>query len=355
MIKLPKISVHTTRFQQGLIFFSVLYLTTLLFIQYKQSYFSEDLIQLKKISSKEKRLASNVEVGLHIYNFPRFNFYKNAFIMDGTVFFKFPIGSESLDTIEKFNFQNGEILSKSDPLVQIIHGDVMIRYHIVVKLSTNLNYKNFPVSDHKLTVILQNTTVSPYELYFTSDTDSFGLSKDLLSGNWKPETIYVDYGYLKSATYREYTAFQAIFPSVAFTIDFKNTDLRHFIILYLPLFLLFLIIFTSLLTGVESIHIRFPIVASVIPILALHSLVIESVSPPGSHMTKIDQTYLTIITLSLIILLFQSYVGLTIKGLTDSGDRFVEKRKERLKKINDFVIIFVLAVLIISVSYSTFT
>ena len=355
MIKLPKISIHTTRFQQGLILFTVIYLSTLLFLQYKQSYFSEETVKLTKITKKEMRLASQVEAGLHIFNFPRFNFYKNSFIMDGTVFFKFPVGSESLHTIDKFSFQNGAILSKSEPLVQIIGKDVMIRYHVVVKFSTNLNYKNFPVSDHKLKIVLQNKTVSPYELYFTSDTDSFGLSKNLLSGNWRPDTIYVDYGYLKSATYREYTAFQAIFPSVAFTIDFKNADFRHFIILYLPLFLLFLIIFTSLLTNVDSISIRFPIVASVVPILALHSLVIESVSPTGSHMTKIDQIYLTIIGLSLVILLFQAYVGLTVKGFVGEKEKIVIQHKERLKKINDFVIIFVLAVLVISVSYSTFT
>ena len=275
--------------------------------------------------------------------------------MDGIVWFKFAIGSESLHTIERFSFQNGKILSKSEPMIQVDDKNILVRYHVVVKFSTTLNHQYFPVSDHKLNIVLQNTTVSPQELYFVSDKTHFGVSDDLLSGNWQPTEMYVDYGHFDQTAKKEVEAFQATFPCAAFTIDFKNEDFRHFIILYLPLFMLFLIIFISLLVTIENLNIRFPVVAGVVPILALHSLVIESVSPSGSRMTKIDHIYLTIIALSLFILMFQAYLGIAIRNLKDKKSSIVEAKTRQLRIINDLVIAIVLSILILSVTYSTFS
>ncbi|MBU1008135.1 hypothetical protein KKA53_03600 [Candidatus Dependentiae bacterium] len=347
-------SLQTNMFQQIIIFFSILYIATMLVIQYEQSYFAEKNYEVTKVTDIEKRLASDVEVGLFINNFPKFSFHTNSFIMDAAVWFKFPIGNESLSTINKFSFKNGEILSKSNPVVQMQGSSVVISYQVVVKFITPLNHKHFPVSDHKLTIILQNKSVSPAELYFSSDVYNFDLSDNLLTGNWQPSKQYVDNGYIQSSFKKEdqKKSIRTDFPCVVFTIDFKNQDARHFILLYLPLLLIFFIVFTSLLTKIDAIDIRFPVVASVVPILALHSLVIESASPVGSDITKIDQIYLALILLALLILLFQSYLSLALKGATED---MLTKKKKLLKQMNDFVIIFVLTALLCFVTYSTFT
>jgi hypothetical protein len=347
--------IVTKKFQNYLMPFTVLYIAAMLFIQYQQHYFAEENVKLKKIGEQAQRLSSIVETGLYINNFPRFSFTKNAFIMDSIVWFKFALGTESLHTIDRFSFQNGKILSKSEPMVQVDEKNILIRYHVVVKFSTPLNHQYFPVSDHKLNIVLQNTTVSPQELYFVSDKTHLGMSDDLLSGNWKPSETYVDYGHLDQSEKKDVAAFQAEFPCAAFTIDFRNEDFRHFIILYLPLFMLFLIIFISLLVAIENIGTRFSVVAGVVPILALHSLVIESVSPAGSRMTKIDHIYLTIIALSLFILMFQAYLGLAIRSLKDKKSSIVEAKTSQLRIINDLVIAIVLSLLILSITYSTFS
>jgi hypothetical protein len=318
----------------------------MLVIQYKQNYFAEKNYPISHVSEKEKKLASNVEVGLFINNFPKFSFYKNKFRMDGVVWFKFPIGAESIHTIKKFSFKNGKIISKSDPIVQKSGNNVIINYQVLVDFITPLNYKHFPASDHKLTIILQNKTTSPSELYFVGNTSNFKLSDNLLTGNWKPLKKYVDSGYIKSI---------ADFPSTVFTIDFYNRDLRHFILLYLPLFLIFFLIFASLLTSVTNIEVRFPVVAGVIPILALHSLVIESVSPPGSNITKVDQIYLTLIVLSLVILLFQSYIGLATKKFVGAAPELSKEKEVELKKLNDIVMVLTLIALVVAMTYTTFT
>lgn len=354
MIKKIIKGIHTTTFQQIIIFFTIAYIGSMLVLQYKQSYFAEENYKMEQVSETEKRLASRVEAGLNINNFPHFSFYKNEFTMDAGVWFKFPIGTESLQTIEKFSFKNGEILSKADPVIQLDDNNVIISYQVLVKFITPLNYKNFPVSDHKLTVILQNKSVSPNELYFYSDVYNFELADRLLTGNWVPAKRYVDNGYVQTSLKKDKGSIQADFPGVAFTIDFRNEDLRHFIILYLPLFLIFLLIFASLLMKIDDTSLRFPIVASVIPILALHSLVVENISPPGSHMTKVDQIYFTLILLALLILIFQAYLGMKFRYLRKEIKSVYDKAKGKLKVANDILIIFVLSALIAAMSYATF-
>lgn len=354
MTNLPKISIHTSRFQKGLIIFSVFYMFTIIFLQYKQNYFSEKNIPLLKISEAEKRLSSQVDVGLQINNFTKFDFYKNKFIMDAVVWFSFPIGGESIRTIERFSFRNGEIISKSEPIVRMIDRTVLVRYHITAKLTTALDYRHFPASDHKLAIILQNQTVSPQELSFNSEESSLNLSHDLKSRNWAAKKTYVDTGYLETSPGKGGIAFKAYFPTAIFTIDFYNKDLRHFVILYLPLFLLFLLIFSSLLLRIDLVSSRLPIVVGVTPILALHSLVIENISPPGSHITKVDKIYFSLIGLALIMLMFQAYIGFVNGSFPQKSEDFIEQKNKQLKRANDFVIVFVLAALIIALTYTTF-
>jgi hypothetical protein len=355
MTKINFQKFQTPLFQELIIFFTIVYVSLMLVLQYKQSYFAEENYEVAKVEKKAQRLATKVETGLYINNFPTFSFYKNNFTMDAIIWFQFPVGTESLSTIEKFNFKNGTIISKSAPIIKMAGNNVTIIFHIVAELITILNYKHFPVSDHKLTIILQNKSISASELYFSSDEKNLELSNNLLTGNWIPSNNHVDTGFVKTEFKKGEEVIETGIPSVVFTVDFKNENLRNFIILYLPLFLIFFLIFASLLTRIDNIGIRLPIVASVVPILALHSLVIESMSPTGSNITKVDQIYLTLIGLSLIILLVQAYIGLFVKNI---GDLTKEKQKQRLihlKKANDFVILLVLTTLIISLTYSTFS
>lgn len=327
----------------------------MLTLQYKQSYFGEENYKIESLSQKEKRLASHVETGININNFSKFSFTYNSFTMDVTVWFKFQIGTESLQTIEQFSFKSGEILSRSKPVVKIVDNNVVVIYQVQVKFTTPLNHKHFPVSDHKLTIVLQNKSVSPSELYYSSDFYNFETEPNINSGNWIPTTKYAQSGYVKTEFKQQEGSITADFPSVVYTLDFKNEDLRHFIILYLPLFLIFLLIFTSLLTKIEELSIRFPVVAGVIPILALHSLVIESSSPIGSHITKVDQVYFTLISLALVILLFQSYVALSMRRIIDVESPETKRKKQKVKLYNDIVILLVLTTLIAVLTYSTFS
>jgi len=355
MVKQIIDSIETSRFQQIFLFFVVLYIVSLLFLQYRWDYFSEKNVEINNITTTTEEISQKIEAGLRINSFPKFNFYKNEFIMNAIVWFKFPEGTESLDTISRFNFKNGKISSKSHPVIQKAEDNIIVSYQVRAKFSTPLSYEYFPVSNHKLTIILENKTISPSEAYFDSKDHDLDVLKSINTGNWKLTERYVQSGYTQTQLHQEKGTIDASFPAVVFTIDFKNRNLRHFITLYLPLFLLFFVIFISMLIRLSAISSRISVVVSAMPILALHSLVIESASPPGSHLTKLDQTYLVLILLSLFILFFQSYLGLKLRKFKEKAEEVFSKKLEQLKEMNAIAILMILSILIISLTYTTFT
>ena len=56
--------------------------------------------------------ASAVNIGLEIANFETFDMTENKFVFSGIIWFKFMPGVTSLDTLEKFKFDRGKIISK---------------------------------------------------------------------------------------------------------------------------------------------------------------------------------------------------------------------------------------------------
>ena len=345
---------QTTKFQIGSIATTFLLITAMLTWQYKQSYYAEKAFSVKEISNIEKRLASEVTVGLHINNFPEFSFYKNNFVMDAFVWFQFPVGTESLNTIENFEFQNGKMKYKSKPIVQLNDKTVIISYHVVVKFITYLDYSYFPLSDHKLNIILENRSATSSELFFKSDQNCLSLNNNLLVTNWTAKKTSVKSGALQPQAYGNLALLTINYPCTVFTIDFENKSLSTFILLFFPLLLIFLVGFFSLFFPLTEPN-RLSLIGATIPILVLYKLVINDLAPLTGSITKVDEVYFLLIFLSLLILTFQSYVILSVKKLKLIQSPEEQKIKTNLLHIkNNFTIVIIQIFLLIFFLYSTF-
>ena len=102
--------IKNTKFQLAITFVVFIYAIILLYVEYKNPNYAEQIYPILKVQEQTKKLAANIDVGLFINNFPSFTMNKNKFTLDGIIWFKFPIGTESINTIKKFTFQNGEII-----------------------------------------------------------------------------------------------------------------------------------------------------------------------------------------------------------------------------------------------------
>jgi hypothetical protein len=311
------------------------------------------------LNAKEQRHASVVTVGLHINSFPTFSFVKNEFLIDGILWFRFPQGAESIKTLEGFTIQNsilqenGLLLYKSAPIIKLLENEVLVSYHIQTVFKTNLDFKHFPLQSHRLSIIVQNKNVTPYELYFNSTDKEFTLAQEDLVMQWLPRKMSVKTGYIKSELELSNPAMDISYPSAVFSIDFQSVGGRDLMSLYFPMLVLFFIIIFCLLIDISDIS-RLTYVATAFPILVLFRMVIDGVSPSVGYKTHVDFVFYLLVFLSLLILLFQAYVVLTLQKTKDFAQEMRESIKSRLVLYNDIVFMATLLILVASMSFICF-
>jgi hypothetical protein len=352
-------TMKSIKYQLSSILFVAIYIVVLFSLQYTKFSYPEKMPQLLEISNNIKKLASQVDVGFHINNFPEFSFNQNVFAIDAIVWFKYLKSTVSLDTIERFSFQNSKLMGganivyKSKPIIKVIGKHVLVCYHVYAEFMADLKFKRFPVGDHRLSIVLQNRSVSECELNFNTSPKNITLSDNILVDNWVPKSISTKVGYKKSVLIPKNKAMEINYPCVAFGIDFESLGARNLISLYFPMFILFFIILISLTLDVMD-NSRLALVASAAPALVLFRLVIDGVSPSVGYTTHIDFVYYLVVFLSLLVLFFQTYVVLVVQKINKLTDQAKNKLVKKLKRTNDLSFFVVLILLISILTYNYF-
>lgn len=346
-----------TKVRLSAILITVAYLGIFIFMQNRRFVASDKAPVLYPINEKTQKLASVVHVGMYINSFPKFSFDTGEFTIDATVWFKFPVATEALATIEQFTIynsmiqQNGKLLFRSDPIIKLIDDNVIACYHIQTTFKNTMNHKFFPIGDHTLHILLQNKDATVQELVFVSDAQSLSLSKNVLIENWLSREKYVQTGYLQARLDSANPAMQISYPAVLFSIDFDNVGGKKVGSLYIPMLIMFLIGLLSLLLAIDD-PTRLGMITGAVPSLALFRLVIDGVSPNVGYATHVDIVFHTFIFLLLTILAFQIYNSLTLTQAKHLAEDVQQKIKDKLENISDVVFIFNLVFLIVMLTYS---
>lgn len=349
---------HTTTFRLMSIIFSLLYFAAILIYHHKTFVALDEKPIIKTVDAKTQRLASQVTVGLHINNFPEFSFEKKYFIVDCTVWFKFPATTESIKTIEQFTIQssfmqeNGELLYRSAPVIKRLGDEVLVTYYVQTSFSTYPNFKNFPIGDHTLNIIIQNRNVTPEELCFISEDDTFTFAKKTFS-SWSIKKATTTTGYLTAHLYPKSPQFDVSYPVALFSIDFEQNGFNHLFSLYLPLFVIFLFALLSFFFELGAIE-RINTMAAVIPMLVFFKLVINTVAPTIGYLTHVDYVFCSFVFIALIILFFQIYVFLKMQQIKEQTPEEQNNEKNRMLKLNDIVFFISLFLLAIFATYALF-
>ncbi|MBX9830629.1 hypothetical protein K2X40_01610 [Candidatus Babeliales bacterium] len=339
---------------------AALYIFLIILVQYRQEFYPEPIPTLLEVSVEEKKLASRIETGIHINHFQEFSFTKNKFILDAIVWFKFAKTTESLATLQRFIIKNGELLETerlimlSEPIIKILGDDVLVCFHVYTKFMANIHYKRFPISDHRLNIILENRSVTAREMYFESSPENIALSDDILVKNWEPKAKHTVTGFTQANLKESDPAMEINYPAVVFSIDFKSIGARDVISLYFPLFVIFFIGLLSLTVNIIN-SVRLGIIASSLPILVLFRMVIDNTSPAVGNTTHIDFIFYAIVFLSLLILFFQTYVMLELQRIKDvEPGNTAEKAMDSLEKLNNNIFFGIIFLLVCLVTYNYF-
>ena len=187
-----------------------------------------------------------VRAGIYIINFPEFDTINNNFVLDGIVWFEFDPALVSLETVGKFSFEKGEITKKSEPNTKLIDTKLFAEYEIRLKYTSNLSYQFFPLDDHRIYISLVNNYVSPTDIVYEAFKPGFSLSKDIFIEEWQHIDHDVHTGYTE-ANLEKYDERKVVRnPKIMFSMDFRRSGIRHILLIFLPLFLIFFISLLSL-------------------------------------------------------------------------------------------------------------
>lgn len=349
--------IRSTTFR--LMSLSFIFIYSLLVLTYQHHIFiaADEKITLKQVLPKIKNLASNVSVGLHISNFSTFSFNERQFLIDAIVWFKFPSGTIAIKTLERFTIQsafmqeNGDLLFRSKPSIQLAGDDVIVSYYVQTVFTTLVNFKYFPMGGHTLNIVIQNRDVTPEQVCFNTQEDTLTLEKKTFFA-WNVTSTKTDAGYIESALNTKNTDLKTTYPAAVFSIAFETPNKNNLFSLFLPLFLIFLLLLFSFFYDIAASE-RIATVTAIVPSLILFKLVINSMAPQTAFTTHIDYFFYGLALLSLFVLFFQMFVALSIQKNKDESELRLKEVKHYLAAYNDifFVACFCILFLLITGSF----
>ena len=239
-----------------------------------------------------------IRTGLFIDAFIDFNMITNEFVFEGSVWFSFAPGVISIDSLEKFSFERGEILQKSEPNMKMIKGELHVQYNIRVKFKSPLNYKDFPLDDHKIFIVLRNQTVSPGEVIYESSRQTFAIKADVSNTGWKLMDRTVQFGYVESKLDPDQKE-QLTYPTIIFELGYARNSIRYALSIILPLALIFYIVLFSISFRLIS---ALAITSAGVTAILAYRFVIENLSPKTGYFMLSD--YLFFLLLSATVSVF---------------------------------------------------
>lgn len=297
-------------YQLIFIAFSAFIITTTLFYTANRIYIIDEQPNIERITPKTFKkfgdFPSIITTGLHINRFEIFDVVKNQFLFDGILWFKFISESISLKTLELFSFNRGEIIKKDQPETLLEDEYVIVRYNIKVKFSSNINYKYFPIDNHRIYVSLTHDFMTLKEVQFYGSEQLFTIEPSALESGWKiiDKHVITGYDYVQfddnvnnnssNLSQREKT-----YPIIIFSFDIKRSGMRHLITVLLPLLLIFYISFFSLSISDGNLRIGVMAMTAIIG----YRFVIENMSPNTSYFMISDYIFFLFLIAELMIFL----------------------------------------------------
>lgn len=263
--------------------------------------------------------AKPIDVGLFITSFSKFDIVKGDFLVDLTIWFKFNPDFVSLDQISKFVFQRAEIKHKSMPIVKIEGNDFVASYDMRVLFHVSLNYKDFPLDDHRLSFILDNNVIPASQAFFLSSKNNIVVSRDLHVEGWDLIDTAVEFGYFGHEEQVQEEQKTAYYSRAVFAFDFKETGVRYIISTFLPILMIFFMaLFSFSIDPVESGSLGLVgMSGSSLAALIAFRFVMEAGSPITGYFMLSDYIFLFYIVLILLIFLIH-ILGRIVTGFQKS-------------------------------------
>jgi len=297
-----------------------------------------EFLSLVQTKTEEQKVlsASEIKVGLFVTDFPLLDIVEGKFILDGILWFEFNPHAISLENIGNFTIEKGEILKKSEPKTKLEKHLAFAQYQVRIEFKSDLDYRLFPIEDHRIFLMISNKTITPNEAIFTSYKTNLSISKNLHSVNWLNTGYNVDYGYTEAKLDKYSPHKTTRSPIVLFAFDFKQNGFKALVFIFAPFFLIFFMACFSLLINIENGRAILSLSIGSFTLFTFALAVIQGLSPDVRYFTIADKIY-SILFLGIFLILLFNISLLRILSVKNQTKISFDKLKKRLQIIRAYI------------------
>lgn len=231
-----------------------------------------------------------ITVGLYLQNYETFSIINNDFICNAHLWFTCDPGIVSLDTIDKFEFENGNLLYRSTPYVTLTDNQLVVIYEIRLQFSTPLTYERFPFDEHRLTISFANKRLAPQEAILEVSDRNFIVKALASSFGWHLADTFTQAGY-QTVSLDTYDSRKTLsYVNANFYLDYAHHSARLIMSIVLPQLLIFYLSLLAL--SMRGPYQSTAAVAALTGIIT-YRFVIDNLSPKVGYFMISDYLFIT--------------------------------------------------------------
>ena len=298
---------HSPTAHMGLLLFSVFFLIHLFYRhQYNIAFYDEPVTQLKM--NKEFPRNKTIDVGLFILDFNTFDINKNEIASNCIVWFDFDKGI-SQEKIDQFFFTKGTIEKIEHKSVVERDGRMIATYNVKVNFKTPLDYRNFPIDDHRISFRVGNLNFDANEILMRTDVTNFNTHRVIYTHEWRPYNKAAMYGYEEVVLDKNDGSKTINFPKAIFSLELEKVSRVKLFIFFLPLFIIFLFgVFSLTLSLVKNPTLIFNLSIGSVSALIFYRPVIERDAPSTPYFTLCDKFFALLLLTGFTLVIVQMFL-----------------------------------------------
>ncbi len=267
-----------------------------------------ELLPLVPATIAQMGQPAHVQVGMYIKDFSDFNIVDNHYEFSAILWFLFDPSIVSLDTVGKFSFEKGKIVSVSAPSTRLHQDKLLARYDIRVSFKSSPTFAAFPFDSHTIYITLDNNYVSPGEIVLDSSYSDLSLSPELSFAGWNIFASRVYSGYSVARLDKVKREYDVPHPRVIYAFDFVHSGVRQAILIIFPLLLIFYMAMFTLALDLKNYKTSIAsLSAGAITGILAYRFVIDRIAPQVGYFMKSD--YLFFLFLLAVCVAFFINVG----------------------------------------------
>ncbi len=242
-----------------------------------------------------------IYAGMTVHHFMETNFIQNKVDIDATLWFMYDPKKVSREKIIQFSFDESTY-EKIQSSYSEKDGLEIALFDVQVHAKMDFNFKEYPLDEHRIWFRLKNDSLPIEKYHFKVSPQAFMLGERAKISNCMSQNMHISSGFVTQKFVTEGQPVREVHSSrVLFSFDCNPVDMRHFLNIFLPLYLIFFItLFSFSFVYAEHVTDVPGIAAASVPALFAYRFVIESISPNVSYFMMSDYLFFLYLVLSLL-------------------------------------------------------